>query len=440
VRVGSAFLQTFVAQVLQSTASIVTTIIIARGLGPEGQGRYAIFAAAVAMGLVVGTLGQFESHVLASAGQTVRGRVLIVRSAIHALGVGLVLGAAAWWWPGAKEGTGLGAVAGLFALVLTLEIQAQLLRGINLGQHHVTGYNLSSLIQRIAYLVVVGSLAASWGIQLRTVLLGWAGATLVSVLVTLYWTWSRSIADGVDWRTIMQGWHLALRQGMRALVTLSLTIGLLRADIWMLGALSGVDTVGQMSVAVSLAEWLWYVPYILGNVLFAAVAADREGATRQICRAARAVVTLVWPVAVGLMLVGRWVVPLIYGPAYRPAGALFALLIPGMAAIAIHIVVDSYFAGRGFPAISLWSAFGALAGKVGLNLLVIPRFGAAGAAATTSLIYALLLTVKLVAFTRETGTSWTALLQPTLDETRANLRSAAAWLRERLATSQSRVG
>src|SRR5205807_3163702 len=101
------------------------------------------------------------------------------------------------------------------------------------------------------------------------------------------------------------------------------------------------------------------------------------------------------PVAVAMVLMGRRIIPLIYGRAYEPAGLLFIVLVPGMMALALHIVVDSYFAGSGFPPISVWSAVAALAAKVGLNLLVIPRFGAVGAAAVTTLVYVALLMVKV---------------------------------------------
>src|SRR5205807_2455925 len=56
MRVGSAFLQTLAIQVTQSAASILTGILIARSLGPDGQGRYAVFAAAVALGVVIGSV------------------------------------------------------------------------------------------------------------------------------------------------------------------------------------------------------------------------------------------------------------------------------------------------------------------------------------------------------------------------------------------------
>src|SRR5690348_4216655 len=91
LKVGAAFLQTFVTQVAQSAASILTGILIARGLGPSGQGRYAVVAAAVALGVIFASLGQFEGNVLSSAGAAVSGRPLLVRSWLQSTVLGMIL-------------------------------------------------------------------------------------------------------------------------------------------------------------------------------------------------------------------------------------------------------------------------------------------------------------------------------------------------------------
>src|SRR6266404_1797915 len=98
MRVGRAFLQTFATQVFQSVASIVTGVMIARGLGPAGQGLYAVFAAAIGLGVVAASVGQFEGNVISSAGRREAGRVLLVRSVLQSLLTGLVLGATIHIW------------------------------------------------------------------------------------------------------------------------------------------------------------------------------------------------------------------------------------------------------------------------------------------------------------------------------------------------------
>lgn len=428
MKIAPAFLQTFGSQILQSAASITTGVVIARGLGPAGQGQYAFLAALVAFAVIPLSLGQFEGNVLLAAGRVQTGRVLLLRSALHAFIVAAVVAATLPFWGRPLERASLGGVALWFGAVLTLEVQAQLLRGINLGQHHITAYNVATLLQRVVLLAGVAVLSIV-GLRLEAVFLAWAVASALSMLASAAWIWARSPSVPLGTRALLRGWDASVRQGLRALVTISFALLLVRCDIWMLGTMLGMEVAGQMSIASSLAEWLWYVPSILGNVLFAAVAADRGPETvAKIGRAARSVITLVLPVAAALIATGRELVPWIYGPAYRPAGLLFVVLLPGTAAIAVHLVVDTYFTGSGFPPVSIWSAICALVAKVGLNFVAIPEFGAMGAAVATVFVYAGLLGTKVVWFRRATGVPIKKLLMPTREETLANAAAARAWL------------
>src|SRR5206468_12707211 len=91
MRVGHAFLQTFASQLIQSTASLLTSVLIARGLGPLGQGQYALLVAAIGLLATIAAMGQFEGHVLTLAGSHRQGRVLLLRSIVQLVGVGALL-------------------------------------------------------------------------------------------------------------------------------------------------------------------------------------------------------------------------------------------------------------------------------------------------------------------------------------------------------------
>src|ERR1051326_6925527 len=196
----------------------------------------------------------------------------------------------------------------------------------------------------------------------------------------------------------------------------------------MIGPMLGVEAVGQISVASTFAEYLWYIPSILGSVLFAAVAASRGPETvAKICRASRTTIAALAPVVLGLLLVGRWVVILVYGHAYGQAATVFLLLLPGMFAVSLHLIIDSYFTGSGFPPITYLAAAGALLLKVAINLLLVPKMGLQGAAVATSVVYVSLLIVKVVAFSRETGVSVGTLFRPRWQDVRHNAALARSW-------------
>ena len=432
MKVGAAFLQTFASQVVQSVASIATGILIARGLGPAGQGRYALIVAGVGLLSTLAGAGQFEGHVLTSAGERALGRVLLVRSLMQGVIAAVLILLLHPLWRRGLGVAGNDTIAFLVAAVLLCESLALLFRGINLGQHNVTAYNLTTLTHRIVLLAGIVTLRALGVLRLATVLAAWLVAVSVNAAIAATWIWRHSHGAGSvapSWAAIGAGWRNALTRGLRALVTIGLTLLLVRADVYMLGPMLGTAAVGQISVASALAEYLWYIPSILGSVLFAAVAASRGPETvAKIARAARAVVTLLVPVAALLGVVGQRLVPLIYGPAYAVAGTLFVLLLPGMLAISLHLVIDSFFAGSGFPPISVIAAAGALVLKVSLNLVIVPRLGLTGAAVATSLVYVTLLTVKIIAFTMRTGTSVATLVRPAWEDVRDNLATARRWV------------
>jgi O-antigen/teichoic acid export membrane protein len=429
VRVGSAFLQTFATQAIQSAASIATGILIARGLGPSGQGQYAVLAAIVGLAATLAAAGQFEGHVVTSAGERSHGRVLLVRSFVQALAVAALLALTHELWRGRFGLQRETVLPTVLALVLLCEILALLLRGINLGQHHIGAYNLATLVQRLVYLGVLAMLAGDGWLRVETVFEAWLAAVGISVALSGAWIWRRSDAALPSWTSVWIGWGVSLSRGLRALLTIGLTLLLVRADVYMLSSMVGAQAVGQISVASTFGEYLWYIPSILASVLFAAVAASHGPETvAKVCRASRITVAIIAPAAVALAVAGRTIVRWIYGDPYAEAGVLFVLLLPGMSAIALHLVVDSYFAGVGFPWISYAAAAGALALKVILNLIAIPQFGIKGAAVTTSGVYLLLLLTKVVAFTKRTGVPVAKVLHPTWSDVTQNLAVARTWV------------
>jgi O-antigen/teichoic acid export membrane protein len=99
------------------------------------------------------------------------------------------------------------------------------------------------------------------------------------------------------------------------------------------------------------------------------------------------------------VLVGP-VVRLLYGAEFEGSILATRLLLPGVLALGLNGVLMNHFGGRGMPAITALAPAAGLALNVGLNLYVVPRYGIAGAALTSSLAYGLMLFLSLAAFVR----------------------------------------
>lgn len=188
-----------------------------------------------------------------------------------------------------------------------------------------------------------------------------------------------------------------------------------RLDSLIVNGLVGVASLGIYSIAVSLAEVIWYAAGAIGTVMFPHVSGlERGEADRVTPIVSRNVwfVTLLGVVA--MFALSRWIVLLAFGSAMLPALIPLWLLLPGILTLSGAKVIASYLSGIGKPEYATGIAAGTVIVTIILDLVLIPRFGIAGAAVASSIVYTLAAIVSVYALRRESGASVlkTILVQP----------------------------
>jgi Na+-driven multidrug efflux pump len=90
------------------------------------------------------------------------------------------------------------------------------------------------------------------------------------------------------------------------------------------------------------------------------------------------------------------------------------LILPGIVAYSVVAVLSRYIVGRGRPGTGTLILVAGLAVNIVANLILVPRFGINGAAASSSISYGLTAIVTLVVFQRLSGRSIveTLLIRP----------------------------
>ena len=83
-------------------------------------------------------------------------------------------------------------------------------------------------------------------------------------------------------------------------------------------------------------------------------------------------------------LVGPWLLPILFGSAFQAAVVPFLLLLPGALGFVFMSIFSSGLIGSAAPGRSSLGAIVALPVGVALDFLLIPRYGASGAAAAAS--------------------------------------------------------
>ncbi|HZN04061.1 MAG TPA: polysaccharide biosynthesis C-terminal domain-containing protein, partial [Candidatus Polarisedimenticolia bacterium] len=152
---------------------------------------------------------------------------------------------------------------------------------------------------------------------------------------------------------------------------------------------------------VQIADTLLLLPVTVGMILLPRVAGERSERQEEVtARVLRHTAMMLAGLCLAAGILVGPMVRLLYGESFSGAILATRLLLPGVLALGLNGVLMNHFGGRGMPAITAVAPAAGLLLNVALNVAVIPRFGIAGAALTSSLAYGLMLLLSLAAFLR----------------------------------------
>jgi O-antigen/teichoic acid export membrane protein len=180
----------------------------------------------------------------------------------------------------------------------------------------------------------------------------------------------------------------ALRTGIR-LQPASIALWLnLKVDLLLVGALVDADEAGLYSLSVNLADIVFVG---VSTVALAALETQTSADTRSAVSYTTRFIGQNLIVAVALALVVAAVsypfVVLVYGSVWEGSVVPFALLMPAVVALAIEGPARDLLVRIASPLAISTAASAALAVNVGLNLVLVPAIGIAGASIASVLSY-----------------------------------------------------
>jgi PST family polysaccharide transporter len=232
----------------------------------------------------------------------------------------------------------------------------------------------------------------------------WFGASLVleaAVSAALLWRAYCADARGkIDWRfsaplarrLIGESWPLALS---------SLAVmAYMRLDQVMLAQMLGDAAVGQFSAALRIAEVWYFIPMAIVTAAFPVMLqkkAEGEEAYRRFVQSLYDVMAwLGLAIAVVTSLCAPWLIHKLYGSAYGQSSAILAIQIWAGITVSMSFVHGKWLLAEGLQRYGLgYTVLGAVV-NITLNLVLIPRFGATGAAWATLATQVGLLPIQLL--------------------------------------------
>jgi O-antigen/teichoic acid export membrane protein len=179
-----------------------------------------------------------------------------------------------------------------------------------------------------------------------------------------------------------------VKYGLRAQVGSIILLLNARLDFALVGALVGTHALGVYAVASRFAELLRLPSLAVNYVLYPAYA--QRGGTAA-AREARAMIPRVgWiPLAgaIPLAVAATFLIPFLYGDAFRAAIAPTYVLLLGLSGGAVSAVITAFLYGNGRPGLNSLAMGAGLVMTIVLDLLLIPHFGLMGAAFASSVAY-----------------------------------------------------
>jgi O-antigen/teichoic acid export membrane protein len=241
---------------------------------------------------------------------------------------------------------------------------------------------LLSSVAKLACVLAGASLTAIAVASAVEALLLAAGLMLVYLLTAerlSSWRW-----DGVRFRSLVRSAIPMVLSGVVLMIYL-------RIDQVMLGALTSEAEVGFYAAAVRISEVWYFVPAAIVSSLFPRIvelrASDQSLFEQQLQRLYNLLAFLGYAVALPVTLLAPWLVQLLFGSAYQPAAPLLAVLIWAGLFANLTVARNAHFIALDWGRAQLWTASAGAIANILLNLLLIPRYGAMGAAGATCLSY-----------------------------------------------------
>jgi len=399
-------------QVLATFAQFLLVVLVARELGPEGNGYYAmailvptLLANFLNLGVGPATV-YYVSRGEFSARQAVTGNLRLA-AIVSAVGVAAMLPVLLIWgdevFPGVPSAL---LYFGLISFPLTLALSY--LNTVLQGLEDFSAFNLTVLIP--PYVNLIGVIIAFYlfGLGVAGALVAYIVSQLFGFLIVLLLLRKKNIVGKV-WaadETRANYTRAVLGYGWKAHLSNVITFVNYRSDIFLVNFFLSPAATGIYVIAVQISEKLWMPSQAVSTVLFPRLSAmkDRPAERLELTKKGFVLVAMITAGLSGVSAFALYqLVGPIFGDEYRDALPAFLWLIPGVVLWAGARIQANCIAASGKPEWNMYVSLIVLAINILGNIVLIPKYGLVGAAIATSLAYVVDAGIKMCLVSKTAG-------------------------------------
>jgi O-antigen/teichoic acid export membrane protein len=381
-------IQTYIFQLLSILLGMITSVIVARALGPVGKGTYAVAYTLGTLGVQFGNLGLHAANVYYGARDRDWLASLMGNSLLVSFGLGSVISTFLWFF--FRLNPHLAPINGLPLLIALLwapfGLAYILMRNLLLGIQDIQAFNNIDLGNRLFVLIFTVLIVLTKNANVEVVYLI-ALTGLILGCIGTYWRLHHQIG-GVPTLSL----SIFTKQstyGFKIYISSISNEILMRGDIFIVNYFLNTDQVGYYAVASAMVNMVYTFSPVVGSILYSKLSpmdnCDEKWRINKTIVMRVGVIMLV--IVILSVLFAKLFLVIIYGDTYLPALWPFLWLLPGIFFLSLGMTTGVIFAASGMPFYAIFPFLISGGMNVILNIYIVPRFGIIGASIVSDVTY-----------------------------------------------------
>lgn len=411
---------TFATRLLILVCVVGSSVVVARWLGPEGTGALAVLNVTVALALQLGSAGlpsattYFVAKDRSALTQVWTSGIVFSLAAGVLIAIGLIAVASV------RPDLFNGVSARLIAIVaISIPFQLLTLLGLNLLLAIDRIKLMNSLDALSSLFILINSIVVLliWRRNLAVLVSFNTAAAIVLALLLLWFVSRLSMRQRARGARGVQVLRQMLGYGLKFYVSIFASFVIFRADLLIVNRFRGAQAAGVYAIAAQFSFLLIMLPGVIASLLFPRVASRQDETAAYAVDVTRHTSFIMMIVCVAAAA-GSFALPVVYGARFGDATIQFLIMLPGIFFISLESVLVQHFTGTGLPPIIPVFWIITMFVNLGLNLALVPIWGARAAAINSTVSYTLIFVLVTAYFCRRTGHNPLLIFSPRIYEFR----------------------
>ena len=374
-------LETFSTRILLIVFSLATSIIIARSLGPEGRGLYALAMTIGVLGVQFTNMGLHSSNTFYVARDPnllspLMGNSLLISFSMGGL-CAVIIGLIFHLFP--ELAPIQGPILYIAIAWIPFGLAYLLNQNLMLGIQQMRSFNKLEIYNKaISIILIVAVLLSGW-ISPSSLF----ATSFLALVICLIWSFS------ILSKHISRPIHLSkslfkkyLPYGIKAYLGSLVGFLLLRVDILMINHMLGKKEVGLYDIAVNMSDMIYLFPMVVSTILFPKLSGITDiGEKWKLSKNIGTVMLVIMAViCIGVAVLAHPIIQILYGTPFVACAPAFISLIICKFIMAANSIFVTFISSIYVPWTTVPFNFSVLGVNVALNFYWIEQYGIVGAA------------------------------------------------------------